>query len=158
ADVPANAPSIDGPLRAGAGYTGLVDELEVSTAARGADWMRFSYAAQAADAKLVAAVTQGRDSAEGDSGGGGYIGVLVTSLAPDAKVVIALLGVMFVVAAWVMVSKALYIRSVESGNDGFLRRFRESIDVLAAEGSGRHPNSPLARLYDAGCGELTKRD
>ena len=156
-ELPPNAPAIEGPLRVGAGYAGLVDELEVSTAARSADWVRFGQAAQAADAKLVAALTQPRDSAEGESGGG-YIGILVKSLTPDAKVVIAILGVMFVVALWVMVTKAVYIRRAEAGNDGFLRRFRDSVDVLGAEGSGRHPDSPLARLYDAGCSELTKRD
>lgn len=159
-DLPPDAPAIEGPLRVGGGgFAGLVDELQVAAAPRSADWMRFARAAQGADAKLIAAVTQAREGAEGGGGAeAGYIGILVKNLTIDAQVVIALLAVMFVVAAWVMVSKALLVGRIDRGNHGFLERFRASADVLAAEGAQQHPHSSLARLYAAGVRELTKRD
>jgi len=158
-ELPAGAPAIDGPLRAGAGFTGLLDELQIATAARSADWVKFARATQAADAKLVAAVTQGREGADAESGGdAGYIGVLVRNLTLDAKVVIGILAVMFAVAVWVMVTKALLVRRIDRGNRGFITGFRASDDVLGAAGTQQHPHSPLARLYAAGCRELSRRD
>jgi len=161
ADLPVAAPAVEGPLRVGGGgFNGLIDELQISTAAPGADAIRFAHAAQGADAKLIAAVTQTRESAEGGSGGGeaGYIGILVKNLTLDAKAVIALLGVMFVVAVWVMASKTLLVLRIDRGNHGFLKRFRASVDVLGAESAPQHPHSSLARLYAAGVRELVKRE
>jgi len=160
ADLPPTAPAITGAVEVGADLSGLVDELQLAAVARSADWLRFVRAAQAGDAKLVAATTQTKDGA-GEGGGGGeagYIGVLFKSLTLDAKIVIALLAVMFAVATWVMVSKALMIRRVARDNDGFIAVFRQSTDVLQADGATHHPHSPLARLYEAGLRELKKRD
>jgi len=158
-DLPAKLPAIDGPLRAGAGFTGLLDELQIAAGPRSADWVKFARAAQAADAKLVAAVTQGREGADAEGGGdAGYIGILVRNLTPDAKAVIGILAVMFVIALWVMVTKALLVRRIDRGNHGFMTGFRASSDVLGAAGAQQHPHSPLARLYAAGCRELTRRD
>jgi len=145
----------------GAQYSGLLDELQIATAVRSADWLRFVRAAQAGDAKLVASTTQARDAAgEGGGGGGdlGYIGVLVKNLTIDAIVVIAILGLMFLVAVWVMIDKALMVRRVAKGNDSFMASFRAATDVMQAEGTAKHPHSPLAKLYDAGLHQLAKRN
>jgi biopolymer transport protein ExbB len=143
----------------GNGFTGLVDELQIATAARSAEYLRFAHAAQAADAKLVASVLQPRGAAEASDGGhGGYIGILVKNLTVDAWVVIGLCGVLFVIAVWVMVDKFVLVRRVDSANHGFLARFREVRDVMQAEGLEQHPKSSLARLYEAGMRELRKRD
>ena len=159
AALPATAPAIAGPWAVGNGFTGLVDELQIATAARSAEYMRFAHAAQAADAKLVASVLQPRGAAEASDGGhGGYIGILVKNLTVDAWVVIGLCGVLFVIAVWVMVDKFVLVRRVDSANQGFLARFREVRDVMQAEGLEQHPKSSLARLYEAGMRELRKRD
>jgi biopolymer transport protein ExbB len=159
AAVPA-APAIDGGWSVGAGFSGLVDELAISTAARSAEFLRFNHAAQSADAKLVASVLQPQGAtAAGEEGGhGGYMGVLVKNLTVDAWVVIVLCGVLFVIAAWVMVDKFMLVRRTEAGNQGFLARFREVRDVMQAEGTSAHPSSSLARIYEAGLRELKKRD
>ncbi len=158
-DLPANAPAIEGPLRAGAGFNGLIDELQIATAARSVEWIKLAHAAQSADAKLVAAVQQTPDNlGEGGGGHGGYMGILVANLTVDAWVVIVVLAVMFVVACWVMVAKALLVGRVDKGNHRFLEGFRSARDVLAVPGPQEHPNSSLARLYDAGRRELDKRD
>jgi len=59
---------------------------------------------------------------------------------------------------WVMVDKFVLVRRVDSANQSFLLRFREARDVLQAEGLQQHPQSSLARLYEAGLRELKKRD
>jgi biopolymer transport protein ExbB len=158
----AQVPAIDGDVQVGDGYKGLLDELEIADTVRTPEWVRLSYAAQSADAKLVATRTEnGDDSASESTGGGGYFGILFKSLTPDAWVVIGILGVMFVIAAAVMVTKAMYVNRTESANRRFLTHFRQITDVLKME-SGQTPggfqDSSLYRLYRAGLIELTKRD
>jgi biopolymer transport protein ExbB len=159
APLPAAAAAVSGPWSVGGGFTGLLDELQISTAARSAEFMRFAHAAQAADAKLVASVLQPKGAAEASDGAhGGYMGILVKNLTVDAWVVIALCGLLFLVAVWVMVDKFVLVRRVDSANQNFLLRFREARDVMQAEGLQQHPKSSLARLYEAGLRELKKRD
>ncbi len=161
ADVPAAAAaalSLEGPVRVGAGYSGLLDELQVAPVLRSAEWMKFTRAAQGADAKLVAAQLQREDDAqEGEGAHGGYMGALVKNLTVDAWVLLGILGVMFVLALWVMVTKTALLLRTDRGNKGFIHGFRESADVLVVEGAAAHPQSSLARLYDAGLHQLKKR-
>jgi biopolymer transport protein ExbB len=159
APLPAAAAAVGGPWSVGNGFTGLLDEVQIGTAARSAEFMRFAHAAQAADAKLVASVLQPKGAAEASDGAhGGYMGILVKNLTVDAWVVIALCGLLFLVAVWVMVDKFVLVRRVDSANQSFLLRFREARDVMQAEGLQQHPKSSLARLYEAGLRELKKRD
>ncbi|TAK82225.1 MAG: DUF2341 domain-containing protein [Aquabacterium sp.] len=158
ADLPSPAPAVEGEVKVGEGYSGSIDELQIATSVRSAEWMKFARAAQGADAKLVASVTQTADSAEEGSSEAGYIGILVKNLTIDAIIVIAILGVMFVISMWVMVTKAVFVGRADKDNRGFLKSFREARDVLVAEGPKAHPDSPLARLYEAGLRELNKRD
>jgi biopolymer transport protein ExbB len=158
ADLPADTPPIEGPLRLGQGYSGLMDELSIAPVVRSADWIKFARASQGADAKLVATQLQrSGDAAEGEGGGAGYIGVLAKSLTLDAKIVIGILAVMLVIAIWVMVTKTLLVLRTDKGNRGFLTAFREAADVMAAGGATQHAGSSLARLYDTGLQQLQKR-
>jgi biopolymer transport protein ExbB len=151
--------AVEGPIKVGEGYTGLVDEVEVANTIRSADWMKFSTAAQNGDAKLVASNTETEDSAGGGEGGdAGYMGILIKSLTPDAKAVIAILAVMFVVAVWVMVTKAIFVGKADKDNRQFLERFRDATDnLLHLDKGAAYPNSSLFRLYQAGVRELAKR-
>ena len=158
APLPA-APAVEGGFAVGEGYTGLVDELVIATAARSEGFVRFAHAAQSADARLVAGVRQTPDSTSADDGAhGGYMGILVKNLTVDAWVVIALCGVLFVVACWVMVVKFVLVRRTDSANQGFLVEFRDARDVMQVQGPQAHPGSSLARMYAAGLRELHKRD
>jgi biopolymer transport protein ExbB len=158
-DLPAGAPAVEGPIAIGQGYAGEVDEVQVATAVRSADWVKLAAAAQRGDAKLVASVSEAEDSAgEGEGGEGGYMGILIKSLTPDAKAVIAILAVMFVVAVWVMITKAMLVGKADKDNLAFLKRFRNANEDLLSLGKGAaHPNSSLFRLYQAGVRELDKR-
>jgi biopolymer transport protein ExbB len=160
ADLPAGAAAIEGPISLGQGFNGEVDEVQVATAVRSADWVKLAAAAQRGDAKLVASVSENEDAAGGEEGGeGGYMGILIKSLTPDAKAVIAILLVMFVVAVWVMITKAMLVGKADKDNLVFLTRFRNANDDLLSLGKGAvHPNSSLFRLYQAGVRELDKRN
>lgn len=84
------------------------------------------------------------------------MGVLVDNLTVDAWVVIVILGIMMVLAFWVMISKSMLVGRTDKGNRAFLLKFREAKDVMAVHGAYQH--SSLARLYAAGLHELKKRD
>lgn len=159
ADVPAAVTPIEGPVSVGQGLSGLVDQLEVAATVRSADWLKFAHAAQSADAKLVLANTQTPETAEAGEGHGeaGHFAILVDNLTVDAWVVIVILGVMFVIAAWVMWDKAVLVGRADKDNLKFLENFRNARDVLAVETSGMK-HSQLARLYQAGLRELKKRE
>jgi biopolymer transport protein ExbB len=65
---------------------------------------------------------------------------------------------MFVIAAWVMVSKSVLVGRADKDNQSFLKRFRDAEnDLLKLANPGAHPDSPLYRLYEAGVRELAKR-
>lgn len=157
ADVVAGGAAIEGPVVLGEAYAGLLDELELAAAVRSPEWVRLAHAAQSADAKLVLAVTQTPDSAsaEGEEEHG-YMGVLVDNLTVDAWAVIIILGIMFVIASWVMYTKSLMVARIDKANRAFLERFRAARDVMVVDGAFAH--SSLARLYGAGLRELKKRD
>lgn len=161
ADVPAaGLPAIEGEVSVGEGFAGQMDELEVASTVRSADWVKFNQAAQSADAKLIASKGETADSAEsGDGGDSGYMGILIKSLTPDAKVVIGILAVMFAIAVYVMVTKARFVGRTDHDNRSFLSRFRNAKDdLLHLEKGGTHLHSSLFRLYQAGVRELLKRD
>jgi biopolymer transport protein ExbB len=159
ADIAAGAPAIEGPIVLGQGFSGLMDEVQVATSIRSAEWMKFTRAAQGADAKLVAAQTEREGQGEQAEGAhGGYIGVLVKNLTVDAWVVIIILGVMFVISVWVMIVKTVLVTRTDSGNHRFLKAFRDAPDVLDIGGTQQHANASLARLYEAGAAQLRKRN
>ncbi|MDY0743325.1 DUF2341 domain-containing protein [Paucibacter sp. R3-3] len=153
-------PALEGNLRLGDGARGLLDEVEIASTLRSADWIAVSAGAQGAESRLVASQRENKDSAGGEGGeGGGYMGILIKSLTPDAKAVIAILLIMFVIAAWVMVSKSVLVGRADKSNRSFLERFRAADDNLLKLGGNDnpHPDSPLFRLYEAGVRELAKR-
>lgn len=152
-------PAIDAPLAVGAGLAGQLDELQVIAGARSADWIRLAAESQGAGSKLLSSVQEA--AGEADAGGSehGYMGILVKNLTVDAWVVIIILGLMFVVAAWVMVVKTLMIGRTDRDNRNFLQRFRGATgDLLLLDKGAAHPHSSLFRLYQAGLRELRKRN
>jgi biopolymer transport protein ExbB len=153
----ATLPALAGPLQVGEGVTGLADELQIASTVRSAEWLHVAAGAQGAESKLVASLKETGDAAE--EGSPGYIGILVKNLTTDAWAIIIILGVMFAVACWVMVSKTMFVVRADKDNRKFLKRFRgASVDMLHLAKSGTHPNSSLFRLYMAGVRELKKRD
>lgn len=156
-EAAATLPAIEGPLALGEGLRGLLDEVQLSAQATGAAAVKLAAASQGADNAFIKAT---KDSGGEESGGStSYIGVLVGNLTADAWVVIAILGVMFVIAAWVMVEKSISVLRIDRGNQQFLLRFRDEAHD-AFDGAGvttTATESSLERLHRTGVKELNKR-
>jgi biopolymer transport protein ExbB len=154
------AAAISGEISAGEGFRGLLDELDLASVARSAEWIRIAYAAQSADARLLASKTENADAA--NSGGStSYFGILFKSLTPDAWAIIIVLMVMFFIAVAVMVTKFLYVTRTEKANERFIALFRGASDVMKVDEGGdpaQLRDSSLHRLYQAGLVELVKRN
>lgn len=151
-------PALSGAVQIGEGIQGLADELQIAGTVRSAEWLKVAAGAQGAESRLVASVKETGESAE-EGASPGYMGILVKNLTTDAWAVIIILGVMFVIACWVMVTKTMFVMRADKDNRKFLRRFRAaSLDMLHLEKGAAHPNSSLFRLYLAGVRELKKRD
>ena len=150
-------PTLGSELRVGEGAQGLLDELVVSNTLRSADWLAVSAGAQGAESKLLLAQKESADSGEGEAHGG-HMAILVKNLTVDAWVVIIILGIMFVIAAWVTVAKAVLVSRAAKDNLSFLKRFRDADkDLLTLADGAKHKHSPLFRLYKAGVFQLDKR-
>jgi biopolymer transport protein ExbB len=152
----AATPAIDGETRAGEGFAGVIDELQLASTVRPAAWLALAAATQGIGAKGL----QGAMEAAGSeaAGGGSHFGILVDNLTVDAWVVIVILIVMFFIAAWVMVVKSLFVSRADKDNQSFLERFRGATgNLLQLDQGADHPHSPLYRLYRAGQRELLKR-
>ena len=156
AQANAATPALGGALRIGDGLRGAIDELQIANTARSADWLALAAASQGSDGRLIKALKESPEQASGESPG--YIGILVKNLTVDAWVIIVILGILFVLALVVMVSKLRYIGRADRENRQFLGRFRAaSSELLTLDQAGAHPHSSLFRLYAAGQRELKKR-
>jgi len=152
------APALTGELRVGQDVQGLLDEVQIASTARSADWVRVASGAQGAESKLVASLKETGDEAAGGESHG-YMGILVKNLTIDAWIVIGILGVMFLIATWVMITKTISVTRAEKANRGFLNRYRAAKDdLLVLHKSSHHEGSSLFRLYEAGVRELEKRN
>jgi biopolymer transport protein ExbB len=164
------SPTAVGPLGGqmvfGAGYKGELDELQVATTARSADWLRLAASGQGPDQKLVnTAPAEAGDSA----GEASYLRILLSAVTVDGWIVIALLAVMFVYSFWVMIAKAMLVRTLASENELFMEAFpglMNSLDPTQSAGlrqqaesnaEARFGASPLYRLYAVAIGELNQR-
>jgi len=147
-------------------YRGELDELEISTTARAADWIRLAALSQGPDGKLVVV----SPPEGGGESGPSYLKILLGAVTVDGWVVIAILGLMFVLSVYVMASKAVFVRSTARANDRFKRQYETLLASVATGGvddgaavaaetaaARKFRKSSLYRLYSAGAQELRKR-
>jgi biopolymer transport protein ExbB len=148
-----------GDVQIGEGLVGEIDELIIANTARNETWIKLAAASQGVDSKLLSISL----NAEGEEGEGegevNYLGILIDSLTVDAKVVIAILAVMFLISAWVMVQKAMLVTRTDADNKRFLARFQKAdkSDLLTLGKGADYPHSNLFLLYQAGLREIVKR-
>jgi biopolymer transport protein ExbB len=142
-------------------YTGELDELEVSSTVRSADWLKAAARSQGLAAPLV---VYGGDSQK-EGGHESYFATTLRNVTTDGWVVIGILSAMFVASILIMFAKALYLNRVARGNSAFLERFyEESADPAALERRTAKSGddeafgiSTLAQLYHQGMQETLKR-
>jgi biopolymer transport protein ExbB len=141
----------------GTGFVGEMDEMRIAHTGRSAGAIAGAFASQGPDSKLA---VYGIDE---QTGGGGFIGVILKSVTFDGWVVIGLLGVMAVISWVVMVTKALYVNTAVRANARFLDAFKRAggdIDRLeTAIGPAQRAmsRSPIYRIYRAGFNEISAR-
>ena len=164
ARVAGSVPDLDGAAIVGKGFKGDIDELQVSTVARSADWIKTAAQSQGADQKLVtygAAEGEGGDS----EGGTSTLKILLGAVTLDGWIVIGILMVMFVVSTYVMITKAMFVNTALSDNERFKAQFEKMLTNMAATGaeadekaaSKKFRASALYRLYAAGAHEVRNR-
>ena len=146
-------------VKIGDGFTGEMDELEIANIARSAAWLKLAASAQGVDSQLLKIAAVEGDEAEEEGGEANYIGILINSLTLDAKIVIGILAVMFVISVWVMWAKAVLVSKTDKDNKKFLARFQKATtaDLLDLDRGAKYPNSSLYGLYKAGLREIKKR-
>jgi biopolymer transport protein ExbB len=158
AEVPVALTDLGGDVVVGRGLQGALDEVQVASIARSADWIKTSWAGQGPEPRLVAF---GEDEQLG-GGGHSYFKILIGAVTLDGWVVIAILLVMMVISFAVMVGKGVFVTRIDKANQIFLERFRKDpvalIDPRYADRvPGELNGSSLFRLYRIGVGELKQR-
>ena len=140
-------------------FTGDLDELQVYGSTRSAEWLKVAVASQGSEGKMVRV-----ESGEAATSDASYMKILVDNLPVDAIVVIALLGVMALVAIWVVINKAILITRAIKGNRDFVTRFRDlgdkafvSDQIPAGMQSGGYANSTLYPVFDQARAAMLKR-
>jgi len=161
-------------LKFGEQFNGLLDEVQIAAAARSPDWIKLAYRSQSPDFSVL---NYGQDETNGS--GDSHFRVIIRNVTPDGWLIIALTGVMLVIALLVMIGKSLVIRRINQDNRLFLEHYRqldaerlntldlphnpeqqalEALDLLNAL-LGKHEhfqNSPLFHLYHLALTELKK--
>lgn len=157
--VAANDAQAAATLTVGDALNAEIDELQLASTARSAAWLSLVVQSQGADAKLVKVTPAGESEGE-EEGEANYMGILIDSLTVDAKVVIGILAVMFVISVWVMFSKGVLVTRTDKDNALFLKRFQQAStqDLLNLDKTGVYKNSNLFGLYKAGLREIKKRE
>ena len=176
-----SVPDMEGAAILGKGFKGDIDELEVSTTARSADWIKTAAQSQGSDQKLVSYGAAEGEGGEGDSGPS-YIKILLDAVTLDGWIVIGILGVMFVLSLIVMYLKVKFVLKAADENKLFMKDFDKLItsidssktlaesaitdsEFAGAKGKGKgkgkkagpYGQSQLYRLYVAGVTELQMR-
>ena len=100
-------------------FVGELDEVQVSSTARSADWLRTAARSQGNDAPLILYGNDTQRETEKVS----YFKVTLQNVTADGWVVIIILAVMFVIALLIMISKTVYLTRVQKGNAAFLTEF-----------------------------------
>ena len=149
----------------GKGFKGEIDELQVSSTARGADWIKLAAQSQGQDQKLVSyGPAEGGEAGES---GPSYMKILLSAVTIDGWIVIAILAVMFIISLYVMAAKFAFVHAAARDNDRFKSQFERMMAAIAmpvAEGDakdkksrGEYRHSSLFQLYRAGAHELRSR-
>ena len=170
--TPDAAAAVPAAVAAMAGFTGDIDELQISKIARPAGFVKFAAIGQGPDqAKLV---TFSVDEETG-SWLSGYFAVILKSVTLDGWVVIGILMIMAAISWVVMFDRASYLNRQSKANARFMKSFREIAADLTMLDSGETEDiatlggriggkdaklmrsSSLYRIYHLGAQEIRHR-
>lgn len=181
ANLPVAMPALNGPAFLGGdgqgkgGFSGELDEMEISKASRSAAFIKLAALGQGQqNAKLLVA---GKPEAAKVSffDSLGLFGYLLKSVTVDAWVVIGILGIMSAISWIVMIAKNNYIKSLSRGSKEFMNQWHhiskditaldtedaEKIASLGGRADAEHikfiHSTPIYRVYHLGCEEIRMR-
>ncbi|HEX4638670.1 MAG TPA: DUF2341 domain-containing protein [Chthoniobacterales bacterium] len=119
----ASLPTSAAALSLGDTFTGEMDELEISKAARPAGFIKMAAMSQGPDKapKLFAFAS---DETKTSWFSGGYVGIILSSLTLDGWLVICILVVMSAISWVVMVGKAKFLKATVAGNKQFFEDWK----------------------------------
>jgi biopolymer transport protein ExbB len=141
----------------GKGFKGEMDELQVATTERSADWIKLAALSQGQDPKLV--VYSPAEVSEAESAS--YLKILLSAVTLDGWIVIGILVVMFVLSVYVMFAKTMFVQAAKRDNERFKSQFDQMFASIATTTEKREPtkfrHSSLYRLYASGAEELRHR-
>jgi biopolymer transport protein ExbB len=166
-----NSATLLGGAEGATGFTGEIDELEISKTARPIGFIKLAALGQAGGDKAAKLFTFANEQAPANWLSwleGGYLGIIVKNLTFDGWIVIGVLAVMFLISWWVMISKARYLSKITKANKVFTREWRrvESDPEALEEGIGAKASpaeqkllrqSPLYRVYHIGAETIRHR-
>ena len=144
-----------------AGFTGELDELQISKAARNPGAIMAAYRTQGPQANLLSFEAPEQTS----SFGSGYFGIILRSVTTDAWVVIGILGLMLAISWVVMLIKGVYVGRATGANKRFRALLRDTgkrartelLPGLPSDAARSVTASPLFRVYDVGQREVNER-
>ena len=162
AAMPAVMPSPAAELAIGAtldgknGYSGDLDEVQISSIPRQAAWIAAIVSGQGQDGKLVTMMPE-----EAGKGGEGNLTIqlmkiIANSITFDGWLIICLCTSMLLLAVFVFIKKFLLLNKIQRDNQTFLEAFQNVHDPLALNEAeeGEYEHSSLYRIYRAGHDEI----
>ncbi len=148
-ELDAALPAMNSPATIGAdpaaaadatGFTGDMDELEISNVARSADYIKVQAVEQGGDKANKLINYEPEEQRTTWFSGSGTLSVLISSLTVDGWIVIIVLAFMSCVSWWVMITKIRYLNAVSKGNELFLREWKKVADDLTVLDEGDKDN------------------
>lgn len=155
-------PSLDTDIILGASaagdhqFAGDLDEVQLSTRVRSPAWIKAMFSSQGLEAKLVG---YGAEVSGGGSGFGpaNYLKTIAANISIDGWFIIGLLMLLGLLSMVVLVSKAFFLYLNEKDNTAFQDSFTRHGGLFCLDGEYEEfENSPLHRVYRAGCETLTR--
>lgn len=157
----AGLPELDGDITFGAaggrnGFSGEMDELQISTVARSTAWLKLAAISESGSAEAQKTVAFG---AEESAGGGGHaamlehvmlFGDIAKNMMFDGWIAVGVCLVMMVVGWGVALKKFAYLKRVERGTAEFLRRWKQvSYDLTVIDHTDSENVKSLGGVADA---------
>lgn len=124
ATLSAPLPGSTAPLSLGKTFTGEIDQLEISKAARPAGFIKMAAMSQGPD-KAPKLFVFASDEVKTSWFSGGYVGIILSSLTVDGWLVICILVVMSAISWVVMVNKAKFLKATVNGNKQFFEDWKD---------------------------------
>ncbi len=147
---------IGAPAKGGNGFSGDLDEIQLSNTARPAEWIRAAFHSQGPEGSLVSV------SLEEEAGGGSgesetlrLIQVIIRNISMGGWVLIGALTIIGSACFVVFVEKIISLRKVRNGNEKFSMKLRHHDQPLShLEKDQDLQDSSFYRIYRAGYEEL----